>query len=160
LLIVDMHSDMWLLPRFDPRKLPRWDLQKKYPKILGLSHEQDPVAAEHDETRFADALAVRYDEVVFGNTFFKQLPGGKFEEVSDKAGLETWWPWGVASGDFDNDGFEDVFIPSGMGYPYAYWPSALMMNNGNETFTDRASKFGIEPPARGEYSDLEFHGQK
>src|SRR5262249_46075421 len=78
-------------------------------------------------------------------------PGGKFEEISDKAGLETWWPWGIATGDFDNDGFEDVFIPSGMGYPFVYWPNALMMNNGNETFTDRAGIEGIKPPPGGSY---------
>jgi hypothetical protein len=27
--------------------------------------------------------------------------------------METWWPWGIAVGDFDNDGYEDVFLPSG-----------------------------------------------
>jgi hypothetical protein len=44
-----------------------------------------------------------------------------------------------------------VYLPSGMGYPYAYWPSALMMNNGNETFTDRAAALGIEPPRGGRF---------
>src|SRR5262249_55670830 len=64
---------------------------------------------------------------------------------------ETFWSWGIATGDFDNDGFEDVYLPSGMGYPYFYWPSSLMMNNGDETFTDRAEAAGIEPPARGPF---------
>ena len=101
-----------------------------------------------------------YDDVVFGNTLFKRLPSGKFEEVSDRAGLETFWPWGIATGDFDNDGSEDVFIPSGMGYPYSYWPSALMMNNGNETFTDRAAERGIEPPPGGEYQEHTIGGKR
>jgi hypothetical protein len=52
-------------------------------------------------------------------------------------------------GDFDDDGFEDVFLPSGMGYPYFYWPSCLMRNNGDGTFSDRAAEEGIEPPAEG-----------
>ena len=67
-----------------------------------------------------------------------------------RAGVETWWPWGVATGDFDNDGYEDVFVASGMGYPYPYWPNYLLMNNGNETFTNRARECSIEPPAKGE----------
>jgi hypothetical protein len=92
--------------------------------------------------------------VVFGNTLFRNRgPGQKFEEVSDRAGMETWWPWGVATGDFDNDGSEDVFLPAGMGYPFAYWPSALMINNGDGTFTDRAAQLGIEPPPDGEHGD-------
>jgi hypothetical protein len=105
------------------------------------------------ETRFMELFHIRYEDVVFGNTLFKNLGSDRFEEVSDKAHMETWWPWGVATGDFDNDGYEDVFLPSGMGYPYYYWPSSLMMNNGNETFSDRASEFGIEPPPGGIYQE-------
>src|SRR5262249_15527148 len=111
------------------------------------------------EKRLADMLKVRYDEVLFGNTFFKALPGGKFAEVSDKAGLETWWPWGIATGDFDNDGFEDVFLPSGMGYPFGYWPNALMMNNADETSTDRATERGIEPPPGGHFLEKSIGGK-
>ena len=80
--------------------------------------------------------------------------------MSDRAGLETWWPWGIACGDFDNDGYEDLFIPSGMGYPFSYWPNYLMMNQGDETFVDRARELGIEPPPGGIYLDEEIGGQK
>ena len=73
------------------------------------------------------------------------------DKVSDAANMETWWPWGIATGDFDNDGYEDAFIPSGMGYPQPYWKNYLMMNNGNETFTERSQEEGIEPPVRGKY---------
>ena len=103
--------------------------------------------------RNAQRFNIHYDEVVFGNTLFKNQGGGQFEEVSDRAGMETFWPWGIVTGDFDNDGFEDVFLPSGMGYPYYYWPNVLMMNNGDGTFSDRAGQLGIEPPPDGEYGD-------
>jgi hypothetical protein len=113
-----------------------------------------------DEKRMIDLFRIRTDEVLFGNTFFKRLPSGKFAEVSDQANLETFWPWAIATGDFDNDGHEDIYIPAGMGYPFGYWPSSLMMNNGNETFTDQARKFGIEPPPGGEFLPESIAGKK
>jgi hypothetical protein len=157
LLVVDMHSDMWLPPDRDPRSLPADDLKKKYPHQFGPKVFSDAALFE-GEKRFPDYFLLK-EQVVFGNTLFKALPGGKFQEVSDKANMETWWPWGIAVGDFDNDGFEDVFIPSGMGYPWSYWPNALMMNNGDETFTDRAFEAGIEPPPGGEYRPEKLAGK-
>jgi hypothetical protein len=153
LLVADMHSDMWL-----PISLPgplvdvvRKNPQRKYPHVMGAGRQFNAQYADAMERQMADTFHIRYDEVLFGNTLFRNLGNGKFEEVSDAAGMETFWPWGVATADFDNDGFEDVFLPSGMGYPYFYWPNALMMNNGNRTFTDRAPELGIEPPLEGAY---------
>ncbi len=158
LYVVDMHSDMWLDFTADPRG-SSYDLKKKYDKVLGPMLKRDP-AKSADEERYKDLFKIRYKEVVFGNTLFKAQPKGKFTEVSDKAGAETFWPWGIATGDFDNDGFEDVFLPSGMGHPYDYWPSTLLMNNGDETFTDRAEEAGIEPPPGGIYLEEKIGGAK
>jgi hypothetical protein len=36
-----------------------------------------------------------------------------------------------------------------MGYPFYYWPNQLLMNQGDGTFRNRATDFGIEPPPRG-----------
>ena len=150
LFIVDMHSDMWMLPSVKLQSLQPDRLKTKYPRFAGPLYSSDPGIADW-EARLQQTVHFRYEDVLFGNSFFKQLPSGKFEEISDKANLETWWPWGIAVGDYDNDGFEDVYLPSGMGYPYEYWPSSLMMNNGNETFSDRAATTGIEPPPEGRY---------
>jgi len=49
----------------------------------------------------------------------------------------------------DENGFEDVFLPSGMGYPWPYWRSALLMNNRDGTFTDHSGSTGIDPPPGG-----------
>jgi hypothetical protein len=162
-LIVDMHSDMWLPSLNDPtaRAIAVKSQHTKYASVSGaasLYPKFIPDVSEQ-ERRLNETFAINSDEVVFGNTFYKNLGGGRFEEMSDRAGLETFWPWGIATGDFDNDGFEDVFVPAGMGYPFFYWPNALMMNNGDETFTDHARAEGIEPPPGGIYQDTPINRQ-
>ena len=147
LFIVDMHSDMWSGTQTMP---PGGFENRKWRCLMG----PDPEVFEfkrQTEVEMADRFQIEYNQVVFGNTLHKNLGNGRFEEVSDAAGMETWWPWGIVTGDFDNDGFEDVFIPSGMGYPYFYWRNYLMMNNGDETFTDQSLTAGIEPPVHGVY---------
>ncbi len=101
-----------------------------------------------------------YDVLLFGNALYRNLGQGKFTETAVAAGLETLWPWGVATGDFDNDGHEDVFIASGMGYPFYYWPNQLMMNNGDGTFHEQAAALGVEPPTDGIYLEESVGGQR
>ncbi|MBI1916006.1 MAG: VCBS repeat-containing protein [Planctomycetes bacterium] len=148
LFIVDMHSDMWMQPPWPPRE-SEYDLTKKYSHVAGGVYPKR--GGKEIEELFLSAFKIRYEDVLFGNTFFKNLGGGECMEISDQANLETFWPWGAVPGDFDNDGFEDVFIPAGMGFPYDYWPNSLMMNKGDETFTDRAKALGIDPPPGGAY---------
>jgi len=160
LFIADMHSDMWLPSNAETvRKVVAKNAKKKFPTIAGGGYLLNPRAAEQNRRQWEEQFQIRNEEVVFGNTLFQNLGGGRFKEVSDQAGMETFWPWGIATGDFDNDGYEDIFLPSGMGYPYFYWPNALMMNNGNGTFTDQAEAEGIEPPARGTLLPEKIGGQ-
>ena len=159
LLVVDMHSDMWMNPAMMPALTASSIVEKrKYTSIYGPRPDYDPQARDA-EMRTGDLFGVEYDKLVFGNTLFKNLGNGRFEEVSDRTNMETFWPWGIATGDFDNDGYEDAYIPSGMGYPFFYWPSRLMMNNGDETFTERPEAEGIEPPARGIYLEQKIGGK-
>jgi hypothetical protein len=160
LLIVDMHSDMWIQPSPAMEGYVKRNFKKKYPDVTGAMALFRPELAEEMRKQAEDVIQIKNDEVLFGNTLFLNKGGGKFEEVSDKAGMETFWPWGIATGDFDNDGYEDVFLPSGMGYPWFYWPNSLMMNNGNGTFTDRAKSEGIEPPRRGQFQAQKIGGQQ
>jgi hypothetical protein len=151
LFVVDMHSDMWMGLDRDHESLPLavQSEKVKYPDRYGPLVQNDPTLLD-DEKEIARRIGYRKEEVVFGNTFYRNDGGDKLTEVSDAAGLETFWPWGIATGDFDNDGWEDCFVTAGMGYPFYYWPNSLLMNQGDGTFRDRATELGVEPPARGE----------
>jgi enediyne biosynthesis protein E4 len=62
---------------------------------------------------------------------------GTFADVSAKSGLSfCGWGYGVAIGDFDNDGWEDIYITGFHG-------SALYHNNHDGTFTDVTAKAGV-----------------
>jgi len=62
---------------------------------------------------------------------------GTFTDVTHKAGLDVeMYGIGVAVGDYDNDGYEDLFVT-------AYGQSRLFHNNGNGTFTDVTQKAGL-----------------
>lgn len=142
LFIADMHSDMWM------EYGDAWLIEpgKKYKYRLGRKPDFDRSVLDQEQKE-----DIEYDSVLFGNTLFHNEGGGRFTEVSDAAGMETFWPWGVAVGDFDNDGDEDVFLPSGMGYPFFYHPSYLMMNQGDGTFINEAEGHGTEPPRGGRH---------
>jgi hypothetical protein len=65
---------------------------------------------------------------------------GTFTDVTRKAGLAIdIYGMGVAVGDYDNDGFDDLFIT-------AMGQSHLFHNNGNGTFTDVTKKAGLWGP--------------
>jgi len=65
---------------------------------------------------------------------------GTFTDVTQKAGLAVeMMGMGVAIGDYDNDGFDDIFIT-------ALGQSRLFHNNGNGTFTDVTQKAGLAGP--------------
>ena len=161
LFVVDMHSDMWMgvdaahLTVDVARQVQhRRFLTPKGPTV----NEEAPGLISIQRAMFA-RQGEDFDALLFGNALYRNLGHGKFTETAVAAGLETLWPWGAATGDFDNDGHEDVFIPSGMGYPYYYWPNQLMMNNGDGTFRDRADVLGIEPPVGGIYLEEGVGGQ-
>jgi hypothetical protein len=70
------------------------------------------------------------------NRLFHQKKDGSFEDVTAKAGLQgVGYGMGVAAGDFDNDGFEDLYVT-------AYGGNKLYRNNGNGTFTDVTESSG------------------
>jgi len=71
------------------------------------------------------------------NRLYKNNRDGTFLDVTEKSGLKrTGWASAVCVGDYDNDGFDDLFL--------TYWgQNALYHNNGDGTFTDVTEKAGL-----------------
>src|SRR5947209_7023471 len=73
----------------------------------------------------------------YWNRLYHQRADGTFEDVTEKAGLAgTGYSTGIAVGDYDNDGYEDIFV-AGFGH------NTLYHNNGNRTFSDVTESAGV-----------------
>ena len=77
-----------------------------------------------------------------GNRLFRNnlIESGKlsFTDVTEEAGVgDSAQGMGVAAGDYDNDGFVDLYVTN-------YGRNVLYHNNGNGTFTDVTSTAGVE----------------
>jgi enediyne biosynthesis protein E4 len=76
-------------------------------------------------------------EVPPHNHLYKNLGGGKFTDVTEKAGVSAdIYGMAAVAADYDNDGFVDLFVTG-------YGKAILYHNNGNGTFTDVTAKAGI-----------------
>ena len=79
----------------------------------------------------------RKDDPKYWNRLYHQKRDGTFEDVTEKAGLTgLGYATGVAVGDYDNDGYDDLFVAG-------YGRSTLYHNNGNGTFTDVSENAGV-----------------
>jgi len=73
----------------------------------------------------------------YWNRLYHQRTDGTFEDVTEKAGLAgDGYGMGVAVGDYDNDGYDDLYLT-------AYGGNKLYHNNGDGTFTDVTQKAGV-----------------
>ena len=64
------------------------------------------------------------------NHLYRNRYDGTFEDVTEKAGVgEPWYSMGVTVGDFNNDGYPDLYVTN-------YGPNVLLRNNGDGTFSD------------------------
>jgi len=76
----------------------------------------------------------------YWNRLYRQNRDGSFTDVTEAAGLANAgngnYGMGVAIGDYDNDGYPDIFVTS-------YGKNILYHNNGDGTFTDVTAKAGL-----------------
>jgi enediyne biosynthesis protein E4 len=77
------------------------------------------------------------DNPKYWNRLYHQKSDGTFEDVTERTGLTGFgYSTGVAVGDYDNDGFEDLYVAG-------YGRSTLYHNNGDGTFTDVTAAAGV-----------------
>ena len=132
LYVTDMHSDMTsrqikagdqdFSPRFEKQKSDVWcSVEWSLAALQGATNN------------------------ILGNAFYQNQGQGKFVEVSAKVGAETYWPWGVSVADLNADGYEDIFVTAGMGYPLRYAINSLLLNESGQRFVDSEFVLGVEP---------------
>ena len=88
----------------------------------------------------ADIHTLKKTAPKYSNRLFAGDGKGHFTDVTAKAGLAgTGYDVAVAVGDYDNDGYKDLFVGGVHG-------NRLYHNNGNGTFTDVTKKAGLDRP--------------
>src|ERR1700756_139737 len=88
----------------------------------------------------ADLKTLKKDSAKYYNRLFEGDGKGDFTDVTEKAGLKgTGYDTGVAIGDYDNDGYEDIFVAG-------VYHNTLYHNNGDGASTDVTAKAGLNKP--------------
>jgi len=88
----------------------------------------------------ADIQTLRKTSAKYSNRLFENDGKGTFKDITERSGLAgTGYDTGVAIGDYDSDGFEDIFVGGVHG-------NHLYHNNKDGTFTDVTEKSGINKP--------------
>jgi hypothetical protein len=96
-------------------------------------------------TNGAEIPSLKKTDPSFYNRLFRNNGDGTFTDVTEKAGLAgIGYSMGVAAGDYDNDGFVDLYVAG-------FNCNQLFHNNGDGTFTDVTEKAGVSGivPGRG-----------
>ncbi|MHB1796250.1 MAG: CRTAC1 family protein [Acidobacteriaceae bacterium] len=88
-------------------------------------------------TNGADISSLKKTSPKYWDRLFHNNGDGTFTDVTEKAGLAgTGFDIGVAIGDYDNDGYQDIFVAG-------VHRNTLYHNNGDGTFTDVTEKAGL-----------------
>ncbi|HEU5218276.1 MAG TPA: CRTAC1 family protein [Gemmatimonadales bacterium] len=129
LYVTDMHSDMFTL-------IP--------PDSAAAEDRKSNSAAMGD-----DLFPTGKQPFIFGNALYTNRGAGRFEEQSDSAGVENYWPWGPSVDDLNADGWDDIFIASSMNFPHRYGINSVLLNEAGRHFLRSEFLLGVEPRAGG-----------
>ncbi|HMX25728.1 MAG TPA: CRTAC1 family protein, partial [Blastocatellia bacterium] len=107
--------------------------------LLSGEHRTHSAAwADFDNDGWLDVF-VGHEETP--SQLFRNRGNGMFEDVTQKAGVgRTAFTKGAAWGDYDNDGFADLYVSNYGSENFLYH------NNGNGSFTELAARLGVSKP--------------
>ena len=113
--------------------------------LEGLVSGLNLVQADYDNDGFLDLLVLRgaWLNAPHPNSLLRNNGDGTFSDVTERAGLLSPAPTQVGAwGDYDNDGWVDLFVGNESEEGTAY-PGNLFRNNRDGTFTDVAFEAGV-----------------
>ncbi len=100
---------------------------------------------DYNNDGFLDLFLSRGTDVAMKQSLYQNNGDGTFSDVTDQAGLGAISNNRAAGwGDFDNDGYLDLYVVNSGTDPEGKGPNYLYHNNRNGTFTDVAASTGVE----------------
>ena len=92
---------------------------------------------------------------LFGGRLFLNKGDLKFEQISETAGVfQSGWSTGVSMIDINGDGFDDIYICRSLASDPELRRNVLLINNQDNTFTDRAAEYGLDDPSFSHYASF------
>lgn len=90
---------------------------------------------------------------LFGGRLYLNKGDLKFEQISETAGVFTnGWSTGVTMVDINQDGYDDIYICRSLTNDINLRRNVLLINNQDNTFTNRAAEYGLDDPSFSHYA--------
>lgn len=127
-------------------------IQKEDPKICGLIPAGQDIPRAYCTAHFlpvrqpqAAEIALTHPQILRSNVLLSWA-GDAYADKAETVGLDVGgWSWDTKIADFDNDGWQDVYIVNGTWVPNEVSPSNLFFHNqGDGTFSEASGPFGLE----------------
>lgn len=113
--------------------------------IMPVSNGRSIAWGDYNNDGYLDLFISRGTDVPIKQTLYQNNGNGTFTDVTDQAGLGTLSNNRAAAwADFDNDGYLDLYVVNSGTDPGGKGPNYLYRNNRNGTFTDVATRAGVE----------------
>jgi uncharacterized membrane protein YraQ (UPF0718 family) len=128
-------------------------IQRNDPKVCKLISKKQPLARAYCNIHFWPSRPVTQQDkdnsipqILRSNVLLERDDSGVFSDVAETQKLDVGgWSWDTKIGDFDNDGWQDVYIVNGTWVPNEVSPSNLFFhNNGKGGFEEKSGPFGLE----------------
>ncbi|MFZ7091513.1 FG-GAP-like repeat-containing protein [Primorskyibacter sp. 2E233] len=127
-------------------------IQRRDATLCDLIPEDQPIPKAYCTLHFKPARELQAEEValthqqILRSNVMLEWDGKAFEDTAAKRGLDVGgWSWDTKIADFDQDGWQDVYIVNGTWVPNEVSPSNLFFHNtGADTFEEASAEFGLE----------------